>query len=58
MDEEKLDSWLLSQYERWSCRAMKDELFLADLMMLPFWKRLFIDRKISDYLKQIVKENP
>ena len=49
--------WLLSQYEMSSKRNIKNEKFLADCLSLPFWKRLFLNKKIIiKHLQSVIKE--
>lgn len=48
--------WLLDQAEKYQYRYMESEVFLFDLMAIPWWKRLFFfNRIIYRHLDKVMK---
>ena len=44
-------NWLLTHTENCSIRYIEAEQFILDLLLIPFYKRIFIYKKILKFLK-------
>jgi hypothetical protein len=49
-------NWLMRQCEMRSQRYMDDEELLLEIMKMPFWKRLFLRRKIINHMKRMLNK--
>lgn len=46
--------WLITKLEKATNRYFDNEQFLMSILDMPWWKRIFIGRKISKHLQTIM----
>jgi len=50
------DEWLILKLEKATDRYIEDELFLTEIMDMPWYKKIFVSKKIIIHFKKLMKQ--